>query len=196
MKAVGVAGPSGSGKSVLSTGLARHIPGCGVLCTDSYYRDLSDRTPEEREAVNYDAPDALDWQLLLTHFPKLRNGETVSVPRYEFSTHGRLAVTDLCGPWSVVVLEGIFALWHPEVRATLDLAVFVDTPEHECLRRRIVRDTTTRGRTEASVRERWSRDVAPMYRKHALPTRSRADLVVDGRRPTDEMVRCVLATLP
>ena len=192
MYAIGIAGASGVGKSLVALELARLQPGSGVVSMDSYYADLSALPVDERAAVNFDSPEAVDWEMLDMQFRRLRRGERVAVPKYDFSTHTRTGVVQESGPWSVVVLEGLFALWQPRIRSRLDCAVFIDAPEEVCLARRIARDVSLRGRTEASVTDQWLRDVAPMFRTHVLPTREHADLVVDGSRPPAESAAAIL----
>ena len=192
MYAIGISGASGAGKSLVALELAGLLPGSGVVSMDSYYEDLSSLPADERAAVNFDSPEAVDWELLDLQFRCLRRGERVVIPKYDFSTHTRTGVGQESGCWNVVVLEGLFALWQPRIRALLDCAVFIDAPEEVCLARRIARDVSLRGRTEASVRDQWLRDVAPMFRTHVLPTRETADLVVDGSDPPRQSARAIL----
>lgn len=193
MQFIAIAGSSGSGKTSVARELESLLPDVGTLCTDSYYNDLSAMDVSARSAVNFDSPDAIDWGLLTRHVRDLRSDGSVLVPEYDFATHARTERVHEFGPWKTVILEGLFALWHPLIREVLDLAVFIDTPERVCLDRRVARDTRLRGRTEESVREQWQRDVAPMFRKHAWPTCEYADLVVDGRQPPRESAVAVRA---
>lgn len=193
MQFIGIAGSSGSGKTSVARALESLLPDVGTLCTDSYYNDLSAMDASARSAVNFDSPDAIDWGLLTRHIRELRSGVSARVPVYDFATHGRTDEIHEFGPRKTVILEGLFALWHPLIREALDLAVFIDTPEGVCLDRRMARDTRLRGRTEASVREQWQRDVVPMFRLHARPTCAFADLVIDGRQPPRESASAVRA---
>ena len=195
MHFIGIAGSSGSGKTSVARELEALLPDVGTLCTDSYYNDLSAMDVSARSAVNYDSPDAIDWELLTKHVRELRSDGSVLVPKYDFATHARKEAVQVFGPWETVILEGLFALWHPSIREALDLAVFVDTPQSTCLDRRIARDTRSRGRTEESVREQWQRDVIPMFRLHAWPTCEFADLVIDGGQPPAESAAAVRAAL-
>lgn len=192
MVSIGIAGRSGSGKTRVAAEVARLSPRTGVLATDSYYRDLSGLTPAERGAVNFDAPLALDWALLIEHLSRLHSGASAAVPRYDFATHTRMPETVALDPGELLVLEGLFALFDQRVRAMLNLRVFIDLDEDEGLRRRIERDTGSRGRTEAFVRSQWERDVAPMCALHLMPTKSHADLVLDGAAPPADSARAIL----
>lgn len=191
MTVVGIGGPSGSGKTRVARELASVLAGTLVMGADSYYRDRTGLTPGELSAVNFDDPSALDWNLMARDLERLKRGERVGVPRYDFATHSRLATPEWVEPCETLVLEGLFALWEPRVCSLLDLAVFMDAPQDLCLARRIARDTATRGRTEASVREQWCRDVVPMFLEHVLPTRKRADLVLDGAASAERSVLAV-----
>ena len=202
MYCIGIAGRSGSGKTRVSAELVRLWPQARVLATDAYYRDLSQLSVAERGAVNFDAPAALDWELLVADLTRLRSGASVRVPRYDFATHTRMPEPALLAPGEVLIVEGLFALFDRRIRKMLDLAVFIDAAEEECLRRRIERDIACRGRTEAFARAQWERHSAPMYERHVLPTRAYADLFLDGTaapaglaRLVAEAVACV-ATAP
>ena len=195
MVCVGIAGPSGAGKTFLARHLAGALPECGVLAFDSYYRDLSHLPPADRDAWNFDSPDAIDWPLFRSHVRQLLAGGRVDVPRYRFSTHSREPATVPLGPCGALVIEGLFALWDELVRGRLSVGVFVDLAERQCLDRRISRDTATRGRTRESVRAQWRRHVAPMYREHVLPTLEMADIVVGGTSPPGESVAAILRRL-
>ena len=192
---IGIGGPSGSGKTRVARELANDLAGISVLGADSYYLDRSGLAPSALAAFNFDAPTALDWDLMARHLRWLKDGRRVGVPRYDFATHSRLPVPQWVEPCETLVLEGLFALWEPRVRSLLDLAVFLDAPQEVCLARRIARDTATRGRTEASVREQWRRDVVPMFLQHVLPTRSWADLVLDGTAPAERSALAVNARI-
>ena len=180
MHCIGIAGRSGSGKTRVATELAHLRPQAGVLATDAYYRDLSHLSAAERGAVNFDSPAALDWELLVADLARLRSGAPVRVPRYDFASHARMPEPALLAPGEVLIVEGLFALFDRRVRKMLDLAVFIDACEEECLRRRIERDVASRGRTEAFARAQWERHSAPMYERHVLPTRAYANLLLNG----------------
>lgn len=139
---IGIAGPSGAGKSALARALIGGLPGSAVILSmDSYYRDFADQPPDERPAVNFDHPDALDDGLLLAHLGRLAQGGAVDRPVYCFATHRRAAATARVDPADFVIVEGLLALHWADVRALFRTAVFVDLADEACLRRRLVRDT-------------------------------------------------------
>ena len=191
---IGIAGPSGSGKTALARKLAPLLPRDSIVISlDSYYLPQSHLPYDERTKLNFDHPDALDWDLLLTHLDRLRHGHAVEQPIYRFEQHTRDTKTRRVPPRPFVILEGILALYSPKVRAMLDLKVFVDTRDEECLGRRIKRDVVERGRTEASVLFQYESTVRPMAAQFVLPGRDLADLVVSGEEPIGSGVERVLA---
>ncbi len=143
--------------------------------------------------ANFDAPEALETGLLFTHLKLLHSGRAAERPSYDFRTHRRTARSVRLQPAPYVVVEGLLALHWPAVRALCATKVFMTIDEGLALARRIARDTTTRGRTEDSVRQQWSETVQPMFQRHVEPTRRFADLTVDGAAPLEATVAEVLA---
>lgn len=192
MYLIGVAGPSGAGKTYLATHLAVALH-ARVLALDRYYRDLSHLPLEERARVNFDAPEALDHELLVEQVARLRNNETVHLPVYDFATHTRTRRTEVLRPSSVVIVEGLFTLHWPSLRELLGTKVFVDMNDEVCLTRRQARDVRERGRTSESVMEQYAGTVAPMAQRYVRPSIVFADVVVSGTESIDEGVSRVLA---
>jgi uridine kinase len=177
---VGVAGGSASGKSTLVARLINEF-GAGaaaVLAHDRYYRDQSHLTPEERAAVNYDHPAALDTGLLLTHLESLRAGCAIAAPVYDFSRHVRAAATERISPAPIIFVEGVLVLADAGLRLALDLRVFVSADEKTRYARRLTRDVVLRGRTAASVEAQYQTTVRPMHLEFVEPSRAYADLIV------------------
>ena len=166
-----------------------------VITLDAYYHPQSHLSLDQRAHLNYDHPDALDWPLLASHLASLTRGEPIQEPVYLFDQHTRAQESRLIEPQPIVIVEGILALHHPDVRELLDLAVFVTTRDEECLRRRLERDIAERGRTRESVLEQYNNTVWPMAIQHVLPSREFASLVVSGEEPLDESVAAVLRIL-
>jgi uridine kinase len=194
---VGIAGPSCAGKSALARGVARALdPGVVTrVSIDAYYRELTGLGPDERAARDFDHPDALDHALLGEQLAEIARGRAVLAPVYDFATHSRVAERRTIRPSAVVIVEGLFALHWPEIRALLRLACYVDAPHEVCLARRVERDVRRRGRSADRVRERYERSVRPMCERFVRPTRRYADLVLDGTGALDEAVRTVIREL-
>lgn len=136
---------------------------------DSYYRDLSELTIEERAAVNFDHPDSLDVELLVTHLEALRAGTEVAVPVYDFATHTRSGDLQIVDATDFIVIEGILLFAFEEIRDQLDYLIFRDCPEDIRAERRFKRDIRDRGRTPESVREQWATTVQPMHEVYVQP---------------------------
>lgn len=179
---IGVAGGTGSGKSTvvrrIVEGLA--VPRVAVIHHDAYYRDLGDLPLEDRAKINYDHPDSLDTELLVRHLEMLRAGEPVSVPVYDFSRHERLPRTRTVRPASVLIVDGILILAVPELRALMDIKVFVDTDSDVRLMRRLRRDIEERGRAVESVLRQYALTVRPMHLEFVEPSKRWSDLIVPG----------------
>jgi uridine kinase len=177
--AVGIAGPSCSGKTTLALHLQDAMRGEAVILSlDSYYLDLSHLSPAQRELVNFDHPEALDWPLLVAHIGRLAAAQPVEVPIYSFEHHLRLSETQRLDPAPVLILEGLHALHHPRVRSLLDVKVYLDVTAGEALARRLDRDVRERGRTPDSVTDQFRRTVEPMWRDHIEPAKEHADHVL------------------
>jgi uridine kinase len=188
---------SGSGKTELARQLSRRLPGrCEILPLDAYYLPQAHLSLEERAVLNFDHPDALDWEMFREHLDALRHGKPVEEPIYLFAEHTRAPEKRIIEPSSYLIVEGILALHDPEIRKLLDLKVFVNTRREECLRRRIRRDISERGRTRESVLDQFNATVWPMAREFVLPSRRQANLVVSGEEPLEHSIGAVLRSLP
>jgi uridine kinase len=159
---------------------------------DSYYRDLSALAPAERARVNFDAPIALDDGLLIEQVHSLSRGEIVERPVYDFTTHTRVPRSESFTASEFLIIEGLFALYWPELRELAGTKVFVDAPDDVCLRRRQLRDVAERGRTLESVVAQFKQTVQPMAALHVRPTFQYADLVLSGEQPLLHSVDAVL----
>jgi uridine kinase len=188
---IGIAGPSCAGKTEVSKALARALI-CPVLLLDSYYRDLSPLTPTERARVNFDEPRALDEKTLIKHVHALSQGQTVHRPIYDFNTHTRLPKREGFAGSAFLIVEGLFALYWPELRQLASTKVFVNAPDEVCLQRRMHRDVLERGRTAESVDAQFTGTVQPMAARYVRPTSQYADLVLSGEHPVSRSVEFVL----
>lgn len=188
---IGIAGPSGSGKSELSRRLAQRLS-APVISMDSYYRALNHLTVEERAAVNFDEPASIDDELLRQHVLAIREGRAVEIPVYDFATHSRLAQAEPLAPAPVVLLEGLFTLYWEELRRLLDTTVYVDLEDEVCYSRRLERDIRERGRTPECIERQYRTTVKPMAERYILPTKRHAQVVVRGDGQLDESVEAVL----
>jgi uridine kinase len=199
---LGIAGGTGSGKTTIAQNVISALPpGAGVLIdSDAYYRDRSALPRAEREHINYDHPDAIEFEFLEAHLAALRAGQAVEVPQYDYREHARRRETRAVAPAPVVVVEGILVLADARLRAQMDLKIFVDTDADVRLMRRMGRDMEERGRTFAQVREQYSETVRPMHNAFVEPSKRFADLIVpeggENQPALDAIVGRLLQTIP
>ena len=167
---IAITGGSGSGKTWLAKKVKRRLGRqAGLLSLDDFYRDLSALPPRERNRVNFDHPDAIDWDLFHQCLEAIRRGEAVRLPGYDFATHTRTARTRRWQPRPVVVIDGLWLLRRPALRKLYAQTVYVDCPEELRLARRLARDQDERGRSRASVLRQWRSQVKPMHDAHVAP---------------------------
>jgi len=178
---VGIAGGSGSGKTTLSRAIYEEMGDENVvyISHDSYYRDISHLTIEERAECNFDHPDSLETSLLVEHIKLLKAKIAVHIPTYDYSTHSRVknAGEDaLSRP--IIIVEGILILSDPDLHSLIDIKIFVDTDDDIRLIRRIQRDTAERGRTVSSVVSQYLKTVQPMHQEFVVPSKRNANIIV------------------
>jgi uridine kinase len=177
---IGVAGGSGSGKTTVVQRIVESLGDADVtvLDHDRYYRDRNDLRLEERALLNYDHPDALETDLLVRHVRALRGGQSVDVPRYDFTRHARLPDTARVHPRRALIVEGILIFTDAGLRALMDLKVFVDTDADTRFIRRLQRDVSERGRTMDSVIDQYQSTVKPMHLDFVEPSKRYADIII------------------
>ncbi|MEZ4366476.1 MAG: uridine kinase [Kofleriaceae bacterium] len=177
---IGVAGGTGSGKTTVARKLAAAMPTgrCVLIEHDAYYRDNSHLSPAERAAINYDHPSSLESSLLAEHLRRLRAGEAVELPIYDFVTHGRRPERRRVEPAPLIIVEGILVFVEAALREQFDIKLFVDTDADIRLIRRIRRDLEQRGRSFQSVRDQYYATVRPMHLEYVEPSKRWADLII------------------
>ena len=192
---IGIAGASGAGKTALAHAVATRLstgPIVPVVPLDAYYRQAT-ASPDAWAEPNFDSPDALDHELIVSDLGRLAAGQAIDRPVYDFVSHSRRADTARVSAGPFVVVEGLLSLHWAATRALFGTRVFVAADDAMCLARRVTRDVHERGRTEASVRAQWAATVRPMYDRYVLPTRALADLVVSGSGSLNEAAAIVVA---
>ena len=176
---LGIAGGSGSGKTTLMNNIvSRFSEDITVLSHDSYYRRHDDMTYEERCQLNYDAPAALETELMVHHLDKLRNGEAIDCPVYDFTVHNRSDATHHIEPSRIIIVEGILIFENEALRDLMDIRIFVDPDAAIRLCRRVKRDVNKRGRSLESVLSQYQDTVKPMYEKYVEPSKKYAHILV------------------
>lgn len=177
---IGVAGGTGSGKTTVARKLKEsYPPHCvQVIAQDSYYKDQSNISLEERRKTNYDHPDAYDNDLLIEQLDALRRGESVQQPIYSFIAHTRVPETKLVEPAHILVVEGILALEDARLRERMDVKIFVQTDADVRFIRRLKRDILERGRALNEVIDQYQKVVRPMHMLYTEPTKRYADIII------------------
>jgi uridine kinase len=192
---VAIAGASGSGKSTLAAELARTLGGLH-FSLDNYYRDLSHLPMKERRLKNFDDPAMIEIGLLTDHIAALAQGHSIERPVYEFATYIRIVgETETVRPEALVVVEGLFSTYFPELRPFYQLSVYVDSPDALCFERRLKRDVVERGRDPESVRRQYDSTVRPCGLAFVRPLIDFADLVVEGTDALDFKIEQVISAL-
>ena len=176
---IGIAGGTGSGKTTLMKNLiARFGADVTVLSHDNYYRRHDEMSYEQRCQLNYDEPAALETELMAVHLDRLRHGEAIECPVYDFTLHNRSQETVHIEPQKVIIVEGILIFENKSLRDLMDIKIFVDTDADVRLCRRIKRDVNKRGRTLESVLNQYQQTVKPMHEQYVEPSKKFADIVI------------------
>jgi uridine kinase len=177
---IGIAGGSGSGKTLVARTIVRDLGSSRVAIVDqdSYYRDLDDIPLADRDLRNFDHPDAFDNDLLKQHIKHLLDGKTVQQPIYDYTRHARLKETRAVGDHAVIVLEGILIFVDEDLRDLMDIKVFIDADADIRLMRRIERDVKERGRAIETILRQYQATVRPMHLQFVEPSKRYADLIV------------------
>ena len=181
---IGISGGSGSGKTYIAKGLTkRYKKGfVNLIYQDSFYKDLSHLTIEQRAEKNFDNPEAIDFELLIQVIKTLSLGDPVQIPIYDFTKHIRTNNFIDLKPSPIIVLDGTLIYTQPKLLELIDLKIFIDAPDKLRLSRRIKRDTDERGRTPNSIMTQYSKSVRPMFDQFVAPTAKYADIIVDSNK--------------
>nr|WP_314802874.1 uridine kinase [uncultured Capnocytophaga sp.] len=184
MLLIGITGGTGCGKTTVVNQIIEELPSgqVSVISQDSYYKDLSHLSYEERTKVNFDHPKSLDFDLLREHLSQLKEGKTIMQPTYSFVEHNRLPVTIPIVPCKVLIVEGILIFSHPDLRNLFDIKIYVHADSDERLIRRIKRDISERGRTIEEVLNRYQTTLKPMHQEFIEPTKEYADIIIPNNR--------------
>lgn len=197
MLVIGIAGGAGSGKTTVVKKILQAIDPqeVAVLSQDSYYRDSSDVPFEERQKINVDHPDSIEFDLLARHVAALKAGEPIEQPTYSYTTYERGKETVHIEPRRVVIVEGILVLQNKALRDLMDIKLFVETDDDDRLARVIRRDLVERGRTADMVLERYVNIVKPMHKQFIEPSRKYADMIIPNYDGLDVAINVILTVI-
>lgn len=178
---IGIAGGSGSGKSTFARRLTEKFPdSVSLVSCDNYYKAHDDIPLEERRLLNYDAPEALEFDLMVSHLRALKEGRAVDCPVYDFTLHNRSDKVVRIDPRPVIIVDGILILSDSALRETFDLKIYVETDADERILRRARRDMEVRGRKIDDIMAQYLNTVKPMHETHVEPSKKHADLILNG----------------
>lgn len=184
MLTIGIAGGTGSGKTTVVNQIINELQHdeVDVIYQDSYYKDTSHLSFEERKAINFDHPQSIDFELLVEHLKALKEKKDIEQPIYSFKTHNRTGETITTRPRKVMIVEGILILANPAIREMLDIKIYVQTDSDERLIRRLKRDITERGRDLDEVLNRYQNTLKPMHLQFIEPTKEFADIIIPNNK--------------
>lgn len=184
MLIIGIAGGTGCGKTTVVNQILNELPEgeVGVISQDSYYKDTTHLTYEERVKINFDHPRSIDFDLLTQHLKELKNNVPIHQPVYSFVKHNRTGDTILTHPRKVMIVEGILILTNSELRDMFDIKIFVHADSDERLIRRLKRDISERGRDIDEVLMRYQNTLKPMHDQFIEPMKEYADIIIPNNK--------------
>ena len=184
MLIIGIAGGTGCGKTTVVNTILNELPEgeVGVISQDSYYKDTSHLSYDERVKINFDHPRSIDFELLEKHLKALKKGSSIEQPVYSFVKHNRTGDTIITKPRKVMIVEGILILSHAEIRDLFDIKIFVHADSDERLIRRLKRDITERGRDINEVLARYQNTLKPMHQQFIEPMKEYADIIIPNNK--------------
>lgn len=184
MLIIGIAGGTGCGKTTVVNQILNELPEgeVGVISQDSYYKDTTHLSFDERVKINFDHPRSIDFELLEQHLKELRQGKSIDQPVYSFIKHNRTGDVIVTKPRKVMIVEGILILSHPEIRDLFDIKIFVHADSDERLIRRLKRDIKDRGRDIDEVLTRYQNTLKPMHQQFIEPMKEYADIIIPNNK--------------
>lgn len=197
MLVIGIAGGSGSGKTTVVNALVERLrEKVTVIPQDSYYKDSSHLTEEEKRNQNFDHPDSIDFELLCSQLADLKQGKAVNQPVYSYITCSRSTIeTVRVEPSDVIIVEGILIFTCPELREQMDIKLFVDADDDDRLMRVMSRDILSRGKTVDWVIERYTKTVKPMFLQFIEPSKRYADIIIPQGGHNKVAIDVIAATI-
>ncbi len=190
-----IAGGTGCGKTTLAETIHRLFPNSVLISQDSYYKDLSHLSHQDRAQTNFDHPDSLEFSLLEKHLYALKNGLGIERPNYNFHLHVREKSSEWIEPAEIILVEGILLLAVPEIRELFDIKIFIDTDDDVRLLRRMERDMRERSRDFSSIKHQYLSTVKPMHDAFVFPSKKYADVIFPGGGENQIAISLILAKL-
>lgn len=194
---VGISGGSASGKTFLLDAIMNAFGPHEItlISQDNYYKSLEAQRREPDGDVNFDHPDSVELDRLYQDLQRIRLGETVGLWEYTFNNPNLESRWITYAPAPVVIVEGIFALLHPETNAMYDLRLFIEADEHIRLARRLMRDVKERAYSFETTLNMYRKFTAPMYRQYVEPARFSCDLIIPNNHHMEKATEIVIGHL-
>lgn len=197
MLIIGIAGGTGSGKTtVVKKIINKQKTDVVVIPQDSYYKDQSHLPIEERQELNFDHPDAIDFEFLVQQIKELKKGNSIEQPVYSYITCSRSKTETVhVNPAHIIIVEGILIFTCKELRDQLDIMIYVDADDDDRLIRVISRDIMERGKSIEKVIERYEKTVKPMHLQFIAPSKRYADLIIPQGGHNNVAINILIATI-
>lgn len=197
MITIGITGGTGTGKTHIVKALLDQFneTNCNIISQDSYYKETSQLSNTEKEAINFDHPDAIDFDLLYNQIVDLQNNKSILQPSYSFITHNRTNTTTKIIPKKILIIEGILILSDKKIQDLCTTCFYIDTDDDIRLLRRVKRDLKERGRSIEEISNRYIKDVKPMHEKFVVPVKRIADYVINNNEFSNNAIKKLYAII-
>ena len=189
---IGLCGGTAAGKTTIVSKLIEHYGSASTIQLDSYYKDFSSLSFDNRKTINFDHPDSFDTKMLKKHLILLLQGNKIEAPRYNYKKHCRENIFNIIYPNKLIFLEGTLIFFHSELTKLMMLKVFIETPENIRFKRRLKRDVKKRGRLPMEVRKQYDESVKPMHMQYIEPLKSIADIIISGSSEINTSVEKII----
>ncbi|NQZ75868.1 MAG: uridine-cytidine kinase [Ekhidna sp.] len=192
---VGITGGSGSGKTRFMESLMRETEDASLLSMDHYYVNIEQQEKDDQGIEDFDRLESIDHDKYVKDLKRLMSGESISFPEYTFNNSDTNPKEITVESKPIILVEGIFVLYVPEIRSLLDLKLYIEAPDYLMMKRRIVRDAKERGYDLEDVLYRYEHHVAPSYKKYIEPSKKWADLVIPNHKDFDVALKVITTFL-
>ncbi|MDC0164826.1 uridine kinase [bacterium] len=189
---VGLCGGTAAGKTTIVSKLIEHYGSASTIQLDSYYKDFSSLSFDNRKKVNFDHPDSFNTKMLKKHLSLLLQGNKIESPIYNYKTHCRESIFNIIYPNKLIFLEGTLIFFYSELTKLMMLKIFIETPEDIRFKRRLKRDVKKRGRLPMEVRKQYNESVKPMHMQYIEPLKSVADIIISGSSEINTSVEKII----